>query len=221
MPSLNTILVVEDDPDLALELQLLLEDADFTSILVAHGHEALVRLNQGLPQAILLDLNLPRLSGIAVLEWVRQRSTISVLVISGSALDSAFTNAFALGADDFLRKPFSGQELLVRLRTRLGQSLLRSPRIQLGNRLIDWAGAEIFCGTQPIVLTALEFQLLSALYQHRDRVLSRAWLLENVWHHTHPNDDRVIDATVKRLRRKIGTDLIQTVRGLGFRLSFV
>ena len=156
----------------------------------------------------------------ALLEWVRRRSTIPVLVLSGSPLESAFTNAFALGADDFLRKPFSGQELLVRLRTRLRQNKQRSPRVQLGNLLIDWARAEIFRGTEQVVLTALEFQLLRALYQHRDQVLSRTWLLENVWHHTHLNDDRVIDATVKRLRRKVGANLIQTVRGLGFRLGF-
>ena len=157
---------------------------------------------------------------MALLEWVRRRSAIPVLVISASPLESAFTNAFVLGADDFLRKPFSGQELLVRLRARLGQHSQRSPRIQLGNLLIDWARAEIFRGTEQVVLTALEFQLLRALYIHREQVLTRSWLLENAWRHAHRNDDRVIDATVKRLRRKVGRNLIQTVRGLGFRLGF-
>ncbi len=211
---------MEDDPDLSGHLLYLLESGGFQAEAIPDGHEALVRMSNELPLALLLDLNLPRLGGMALLEWVRRRSTIPVLVLSGSPLESAFTNAFAQGADDFLRKPFSGQELLVRLRTRLRQNKQRSPRVQLGNLLIDWARAEIFRGTEQVVLTALEFQLLRALYQHRDQVLSRTWLLENVWHHTHLNDDRVIDATVKRLRRKVGANLIQTVRGLGFRLGF-
>ncbi|ODT73378.1 hypothetical protein ABS71_07360 [bacterium SCN 62-11] len=213
--------MVEDDPEFSCSLRELLENANYAVENVEDGHQALLRLGQGLPQAIILAWNLPRLGGTAVLEWTRRRSSIPVLVISGSPLESVFTNAFALGADDFLSKPFSGQELLVRLSVRLGQAQQRiPPRTQLGNLLVDWARAEVYRGSQPVLLTPLEFQLLQALYRHRDRVLTRPWLLENVWGHGEVGGDRLIDASVKRLRRKVGAHMIQTVRGLGFRLAF-
>ena len=215
------VLLVEDDPELAQSIRELLQDAGYGVEQVEDGHQALLRLATTLPQAIVLDWNLPRLGGTAVLEWTRRRSSIPVLVISGNSLESAFTNAFALGADDYLSKPFSGQELLVRLSVRLGQAQQRiQPRTQLGSLLVDWARAEVYRGSQPVLLTALEFQLLQALYRHRDQVLTRHWLLENVWGHGEAGGDRLIDASIKRLRRKIGAHMIETVRGLGFRLAF-
>lgn len=214
------ILVVEDDPQLSTSLRDLLLEVGYRVDQVGDGQEALLRLRLGLPDAVILNWNLPRLGGLAVLEWIRGRSPLPVLVISASPLESVFTNAFASGADDFLRKPFSGHELLVRLQVRLGQQRQRvEPRTQLGNLLVDWSRAEIYRGSQPVLLTALEFQLLQALYNHRNQVLSRAWLLEHVWGHTESGDDRLIDASVKRLRGKIGSQLIETVRGLGFRLG--
>ncbi|MBX3171226.1 MAG: response regulator transcription factor [Candidatus Eremiobacteraeota bacterium] len=214
------ILVVEDDAELSDLLVHLLEAGGFEATCVHDGHEALLRLNEEMPAAVILDLNLPRLSGMALLEWIRSRAAIPVLIMTGSPLESAFTNAFALGADDFLRKPFSGQELLVRLRARLGHPQPQSnPRTQLGNLLIDWARAEVFRGTEAILLTSREFQVLHALFQHSDRVLSRQWLLEHVWNYQDGVNERLVDATIKRLRAKIGPSLVETVRGQGFRLA--
>lgn len=211
-------MIVEDDQELCDLLAHLLEANGFEVECIGDGHDALVHLNREMPDAVLLDLNLPRLGGMALLEWIRRRSAIPVLILTGNALESAFSNAFAMGADDYLRKPFSSQELLVRLRARLGQS--RSyPRTQLGHLLIDWARAEVFRGSEQVLLTAREFQVLQALYEQRDRVLSRQWLLEHLWNYSNDVNERLVDATVKRLRRKVGSNLIETVRGVGFRLS--
>lgn len=216
------ILVVEDDPELGEHLLHLLWDSGYEASCIVDGHDALVDLKAAMPDAVILDLNLPRFGGMALLEWIRRRSQIPVLIITGMGLDSAFTNAFALGADDFLRKPFSGQELLVRLQVRLGQNQPRSqPRTQLGNLLVDWARAEVFRGTEPILLTTREFQLLRSLFEHRHQVLSRQWLLENIWNYSDSVNERLVDATIKRLRSKVGRSLVETVRGLGFRLGLV
>lgn len=214
------VLLVEDDPDLSDLLRVLLESGGYEVCCAADGQDALLRLKEELPAAVVLDLNVPRLGGMALLEWIRRRASIPVLVITGSPLESAFTNAFALGADDFLRKPFSGQELLVRLRARLGRPQPRShPRTQLGNLLVDWARAEVFRGSEQILLTTREFQVLQALFQHSHRVLTRAWLLEHVWKYSDGVNERLVDASIKRLRAKVGGSLVETVRGLGFRIG--
>lgn len=214
----GTILLAEDDPELRELLASRLEEEGFQVVSVSDGQEALRSLGAQLPSAVVLELMLPRLSGTAVLEWLRRISSIPAIMITGSLEDSHFTNAFALGADDFLRKPFSANELVVRLRARLQSSQRSSPRTQLGGLLIDWARAEVFRGAQSVSLTPREFELLRALYQHREQVLTRDWLLQHVWGHAHSEDDRLIDSTVKRLRHKIGPGIVETVRGLGFRL---
>ncbi|MFN8611273.1 MAG: response regulator transcription factor [Vulcanimicrobiota bacterium] len=216
------MLVVEDHPEFAGYLRDLLEDGGYRVMSADDGEKALDLLTSQAPQAVVLDLGLPRLGGAALLEKIRKITDIPVLVVTAASGNACFVEAFARGADDFLRKPFSPEELLVRLQARLrGRKRLVATSTQLGPLRVDWERAEVFRDGQQISLTAREFQLLRALYHHRNQVLTRSWLLEWVWEHKEVADDRLIDATVKRLRKKIGNDLVDTVRGVGFRLSSV
>ncbi len=169
---------------------------------------SLEELEQQFPQAAALVVELESsLSHLA--EW-RKQSQIPILCLARNPADSEVDEVFKLDGVDLLRKPFSLVELLARLRA----LLRRGRRLQ-----IDWGRAEITLDYRPISLTAREFQVLQALHKNCDRVLSRQWLLENVWGHTQVESDRLVDATIKRLRKKIGEGVVETVRGLGFRLG--
>ena len=108
---------------------------------------------------------------------------------------------------------------MARIRANLRRNLGKPGRIKLGELEIDWRRAEIFHGGLRIFLTVREFELLKALHDHRTQVLSREWLMVNVWGYPCDGDERIIDATIKRLRRKVGADVVETVRGLGYRLA--
>jgi len=214
------VLVVDGQAEFRELLQNQLIEGGYQVSLAANGEEAFNAFWVESPQAVLLDLGLPRLAGLNVLERIRRVSSLPVIVMTGEADDAGLAQAFALGANDLVRKSCSSVELLARLRARL-----REPRTPggaltcLGKLEIDWARAQVFQDGERVRLSAREFRLLSVLYQNRNQVLSRAWLLEHIWRNWDIDDDRLIDAAIKRLRSKVGRDLIETVRGVGFRLS--
>lgn len=215
-----TVLVVEEDLELSSLITAALREENFDVLTVHDGRQALGAFVKGAPNAVVMALEL---DGGALLKKIRQTSDLPIIVMTSCSLESSLCNAFALGASDFVRKPFALSELTTRLRTRLREAhysrTLRAQPTILGRLLVDWARAEIFQDGQQIFLTPREFKLLQALYHHQGQVLTRPWLLERVWGHHKSEDYRLIDAMVKRLRRKVGHNLVQTVRGLGFRLA--
>ncbi|MBT9584937.1 response regulator transcription factor [bacterium] len=213
----KTILIVEDDDSIAEFLRQTLEREGFTVLHAPDGREA-VRLFPG-ADAILLDQRLPRMSGLEVLREVRRTSQVPVLIVSVKGHESDKVAGLELGADDYITKPFSARELVARLRANLRKGEAAENRTRLGDVEIDWARADVFRSGMRIVLTSREFGLLQALHEARERVLAREWLLERIWGYDFEGDDRVVDTTIKRLRAKVGADLIETVRGLGYRLA--
>lgn len=213
----KTILIVEDDDSIAEFLRQALEREGFAVLHAPDGREA-VRLFPG-ADAILLDQRLPRMSGLEVLREVRKTSQVPVLIVSVKGHESDKVAGLELGADDYITKPFSVRELVARLRANLRKGEATESRTRLGDVEIDWARADVFRSGMRIVLTSREFGLLQALHEARERVLAREWLLERIWGYDFEGDDRVVDTTIKRLRAKVGADLIETVRGLGYRLA--
>lgn len=218
MPVLNeTVLIIEDDPSIAELLTVSLEQEGYRSMWASDGRLGLDMFLRERPAAVLLDLRLPRLSGLEVLREMRRISEIPVLIMSVKDQEADKVAGLELGADDYVTKPFSPRELMARLRRNLRKGKLT--QTQLGPLLVDWQRADVFREGTRLLLTAREFELLRVLYENRERILDRDALLEKVWGYDYDGDERVVDTTIKRLRRKVGQELIETVRGLGYRLS--
>ena len=217
----ETILVVEDESSIADFLTMSLSREGYRVLWARDGHEAVRTFQAEAPDAVLLDLFLPGLDGLEVLRRIRRLNSTPVLVVSVKDDEVDKVSALELGADDYITKPFSARELIARIRANLrkAQSPQLATRVHLGTLQIDWQRAEVHREGVRVFLTAREFEILGVLYQHRAQVLSREQLLERVWGHDFVGDDRVVDTSIKRLRKKIGSERIETLRGLGYRLS--
>ena len=219
------VLMVEDDPRVSGFVQRGLEPLGFQVEVAGDGVCGLERALRADPEVVILDLLLPRLDGNAVLSELRRRGqTVPVLVLS--ALDGVGDRVRALdgGADDFLVKPFSFDELVSRLR-----ALVRRPKslhasaTEVGDLCIDFVTRRVERAGRSLSLTAKEFALLAFLVRHRDAVVTRAMIAEHVWGQHFGSFSNVIDVYIRYLRAKVdGPDepkLIHTVRGVGYVLS--
>ena len=214
------ILLAEDDPDLSRQLKLALADADYAVDHAADGEEAAF-LGENEPyDAIVLDLGLPKIDGASVLEgWRRAKVATPVLILTARGAWSDKVAGFDAGADDYLTKPFHTEELLARLRALLRRSAGHAaPNLSCGALRLDPRAARASVGGEPVRLTSLEYRMLHYLIMHRERVISRTELVEHLYDQDFDRDSNTIEVFVGRLRKKIGPDRVETVRGLGYRL---
>ena len=214
------LLVVEDDKDLARQLRGALCDAGY-AVDVAHDGEEGHFLGDTEPyDAVLLDLGLPTLDGITILQrWRLGGRNMPVLILTARDRWSDKVSGIDAGADDYLAKPFHMEEMLARIRALLRRAAGHaSNEIQCGPLRLDIAAARVSLDGRAVSLTALEFRLLSYLMHHQDKVISRTELVEHLYEQDFDKDSNTIEVFIGRLRRKTRTDLIQTVRGLGYRL---
>jgi two-component system phosphate regulon response regulator PhoB len=226
------ILIVEDDPDLCDLLRYNFEGAGYQTSAVASGAAALRELETFIPDLILLDLVLDDVSGLEVCRRIRTNRRIRqpiMIVLTAKSDEIDRVVAFEVGADDYVVKPFSMRELLLRVRAHLrdkhageGTGTAEAPRsYEVGALKVDLERYRVSIGGKEIQLSALEMRLLAYLITARGAVCSRATLLRDVWHYKPGITTRTVDTHVKRLRDKLGQAgiLIQTVRGLGYRFD--
>jgi two-component system OmpR family response regulator len=214
------ILLVEDDPDLSRQLKAALSDAGYVVDHAADGEEAGFLGETEPYDAIVLDLGLPKVDGGAVLEaWRRAGVTAPVLILTARGAWSEKVAGFDAGADDYLTKPFHTEELLARLRALLRRSAGHAaPELQCGALRLDPRSAHASVAGEPVRLTSLEYRLLHYLMMHQGRVIGRLELVEHLYDQDFDRDSNTIEVFVGRLRKKIGSDRVETVRGLGYRL---
>ncbi|MEQ8435577.1 response regulator transcription factor [Maricaulaceae bacterium MS644] len=213
-------LIIEDDPDLNRQLADVLDHSGY-AVDTAHDGEDGCHLGETEPyDAIVLDLGLPKLDGVSVLErWRAKGITTPVIILTARDRWSEKVAGFDAGADDYLTKPFHPEELLARLRALTRRAAGHaSSTLESGKLSLDTRGARVFLGDQLIKLTSHEFRMLSYLMHHRDRVISRTELVEHIYDQDFDRDSNTIEVFVGRLRKKIGSERIETVRGLGYRL---
>ncbi len=213
------ILIAEDEPLIGSFLDKGLRAEGFTTTLVASG-EVAQRL--GLSDEfdlVLLDLGLPERDGFHVLQELRARgSRVPVLVLTGRR-DRDVVQVLEGGADDYMTKPFRFDELVARIRTRLRTAGTDQRHVlQAGNIRLDLTTRRVTLGEDQVVLTAREFALLETFARNADRVLSRQQLLSAVWGYSFDPTTNVVNVYVNTLRKKLGADVIETVRGVGYRL---
>ncbi len=224
---MTTVLLCDDERDLLSVLDFNLRAAGFETILATRGEEALLALKRRVPDLVLLDLMLPDLAGTEVCRRIKadprtRHVPVVMLTAKGEAVDRVV--GFELGADDYVTKPFSVRELVLRLKAVLrraggGRSVER-PRERVGPIRVDVEAHRAFVESGEMDLTPLEFRLLTTFMSRLGRVQSREQLLEDVWEMSPDVETRTVDTHVKRLREKLGAgrDLLETVRGIGYRM---
>ena len=227
VPSGERVLVVDDEPDIVALVAYHLAKAGYRVTTAASGTDALDSARRERPSLIVLDLMLPGMSGYEVLEQLRANDAtrdVAVLMLTARREESDRIRGLSLGADDYLTKPFSPQELVLRVGAilrRLGAGGATSgDRLHIGPLQIDLGAHQVTVDGTPVDLTPTEFKLLLTLAERRGRVQGRAHLLETVWEAAPDIQTRTVDMHVQRLRAKLGPagDMIETVRGFGYRL---
>ncbi len=212
------VLVVEDEIEIANDIIAGLEDAGFTTQLCNNGHDAWFLGSTEVYDAIVLDLGLPQLDGLSVLRRLRSEQVmVPVIILTARGSWAERVEGINTGADDYLPKPFQMAELVARLRGLLRRAHgVSSPQLSAGSLRLDTAQMEATVGGRPTHLTPLEFRLVSYLMHHKGRVVSREELKDHVYGQDDGRDDNAVEAMITRLRRKIGSDTIETRRGHGY-----
>jgi DNA-binding response OmpR family regulator len=220
------ILIVEDDPDIAQLVAHYLDKAGFTTDHVASGRDALQAIAARPPDLVVLDLMLPQVDGLEVCRSLRsdeKTRAIPIIMVTARAEESERIVGLELGADDYVAKPFSPNELVARVRALLRRTQ-RSPAptrtLMYGPIVVDTERHTVSSDGRDVTLTAKEFLLLEYLLQHRGRVLSRDVLLTDVWGYRYTGGTRTVDVHVRRLREKLPllADALVTVKQFGYKL---
>jgi len=221
----TVVFIVEDDTDILQLLEYNIQEAGFEVVTAMDGYAALQQVRKQVPHLIVLDLMIPGIDGFEVCRELKQRPEtrqipIIILTAKGEEIDRIV--GLELGADDYVVKPFSPRELILRIRA----VLRRSKPAPLAEKVwrkeglqVDFEAHRVFVDDREVLLTATEFRLLAELIHHPGKVQTRDQLLEKVWAYQYDGYARTVDTHVRRLRQKLGScsDWIETVRGVGYR----
>ena len=215
------LLVVEDDPDLNRQLKEALSEAGYVVDVALDGEEGHFLGDTEPYDAVVLDLGLPQMDGVTVLEnWRRDGHAMPVLILTARDRWSDKVAGFDAGADDYVAKPFHMEEILARIRALLRRAAGHaSPELDCGPLRVDTRAARVTVDGNLVKLTSLEYRLLAYLAHHKGRVVSRTELVEHLYDQDFDRDSNTVEVFVGRIRKKLGLGLITTVRGLGYCLS--
>jgi DNA-binding response OmpR family regulator len=219
----DRILIAEDEPRIAAFLEKGLRASGFTTAVAKDGHEASSMAQSGEFDLLILDIGLPGKDGWMVLEELRgQGEQLPIIILSARDEVSDKVAGLEGGADDYVTKPFRFEELLARVRARLRDNRLPKRQeemvLKAGNIVLDLLKRQIWVDDRPIKLSAREFTLVETFVRHPGQVMSREQLLSQVWGYDYDPGSNVVDVCVGYLRKKLGHDYIETVRGMGYRL---
>jgi DNA-binding response OmpR family regulator len=216
----GTILLVEDEEDIASLVRAYLENDGFRVIWAARGVDGVAALEQNEIRLAILDLQLPDADGLDLCRMIRQTSRLPIVIVTARDEEVDRITGLELGADDYVTKPFSPRELVARVRAvlRRAEPEELEGEMTIGDVVVQPAGRTVSVGGSPVDLTGMEFDLLAFLAAHPGIVMSRERLLERVWGLEFPGGTRTVDVHVAQLRKKLDRpDLIRTVRGSGYK----
>lgn len=219
------ILIVEDEPDVVDLIEINLKSFGYQISCVDNGADALLKVQNQRPDLIILDLMIPKVSGLEVCKILKKNidtATIPIIILTAKSEEVDRIVGLELGADDYVTKPFSPRELSLRVQSVLRrgtEKVTPNEKLQIGPISVDPARHEVLLQGKPLELTATEFNLLALLMQRRGRVQNRDRLLNDVWGYETAIDTRTVDTHVRRLRSKLGkyADYIETIRGVGYK----
>ena len=219
---MRKILIIEDEPDIQELLAAYLRDAGYEIVIAGDGVEALAQFQQGAFDMILLDLMLPKIDGFGVCELIRRESSVPILMLTALDGEQDQLRGFQMEIDDYVTKPFSMSILLQKIRAilrRTAGGMENNRCLHYRYLTLDLDGMEAVLAGRSLDLTTREFELLQALISSPGRVFTREVLLAKLWGYDFFGDERVVDSHIKNLRHKMGTDYIETVRGVGYRAA--
>jgi two-component system phosphate regulon response regulator PhoB len=223
----HKVFIVEDEPDLRDTLKYNLENEGFSVKAFSNGEDFLSSVDKNKPSLVILDLMLPGVSGLDVCRELRSNNNyhgIGIVMLTAKSEEIDRIVGFELGADDYVTKPFSVRELILRVKVILKKRTddgVNEQLLEFGPILMNLDAHEVSINEKVVNLTALEFKLLKHLLKRKGRVQTRDQLLGDVWGYSSEVTTRTVDTHIKRLREKLGKpgDLIQTIRGVGYRFN--
>jgi two-component system KDP operon response regulator KdpE len=221
---MGNILIVEDDPNVRKLVRVNLAKRGY-SVSEAENSQQALALFQSVPvDLVLLDLVLPGLSGVDICAWMRARSEVPIIILSARLEEDLKVAALDAGADDYVTKPFSSEELLARVRAFLRRSYVSAKnddnKIQIGDLKIDLEARRVFINENDLHLTKTEYAIMAVLAQHLDAIVTHNELLTQVWGAEYRGSNHYLHTYLGRLRKKLGEfgDLLETVPGMGYNL---
>src|SRR6266487_1975242 len=228
----TTIVAADDDPQLLRLVTRNLEFEGYEVLPASNGQQALEQIEAHGPDLVLLDVMMPRMDGFTVCQRVREFSAVPIIIVTARGQDQDKVRGLDLGADDYLTKPFSVDELLARVRSVLRRAQFassdhvhaRGTTTTIGELTIDFGQHQVFMAGRGIVLTPIEYRILAYLAQNAGRVITQDLLLEHVWGEEYVGESHMLQVNVNRLRRKIEPDsthplYILTKVGIGYFLA--
>ena len=215
------ILVIEDEASIQNILRIFLEDAGYQVTLADDGMDGIAAFHKDSFDLVLLDIMMPRLDGYSVCEMIRNESSTPVILLTALDDEDNQMKGFNLLADDYITKPFSMPLVLKRIeavlrRTRSGE---KSSVLVYQNVQLDTENYKVFVEGKEVTLTAREFDILRLLMENQGRVFTREQLLDIIWNYDYLGDDKIINTHIKNIRKKLGVDCIETIRGVGYRID--
>ncbi|BAU14601.1 two-component response regulator [Leptolyngbya sp. NIES-3755] len=221
---MNRLLIAEDEARIAAFLEKGFRANGFVTTVARNGNDAIALAHSDQFDLLILDLGLPGKDGWQVLEEVRGRGErIRIIILTAQDEVEDTVTALENGANDYVTKPFEFSELLARVKVQLRDSVIpktksgKETTIQAGEIVLDLLTRQVWVGAQLIEMSVKEFALIEIFLRHPMQVMSREQLLDRVWGYDYDPGSNVVDAYVKLLRKKLGSDLIETVRGVGYR----
>lgn len=222
---MNKILIVEDDADIAKNLELLLAENDYETAVATGQKAALEKLKEEVPDLVLLDISLPDGNGYSLCTLIKQQGDIPVIFLTASSDEASTVTGLELGADDYISKPFRSLELISRIKAALRKSSKGQRAFCVGDLKVDTVRGTVMKGGEEVILSALEYRLLLVFINNKGAILTRDRLMNEIWDIAGEYiTDNTLTVYIKRLRSKIESDpqnpaIIQTIRGLGYRLD--
>lgn len=215
------ILVIEDEVSIQNILRIFLEDAGYQVTLADDGMDGIAAFHKDSFDLVLLDIMMPRLDGYSVCEMIRNESSTPVILLTALDDEDNQMKGFNLLADDYITKPFSMPLVLKRMEAvlRRARSGEKSSVLVYQNVQLDTENYKVFVEGKEITLTAREFDILRLLMENQGRVFTREQLLDIIWNYDYLGDDKIINTHIKNIRKKLGVDCIETIRGVGYRID--
>ena len=219
----KTILIIEDEKAIQNIIKAFLEDAGYTTVLADDGLEGIEQFHKCSPDLVLLDLMLPKIDGFAVCELIRKESSIPVIMLTARDDDDSQIKGFDALADDYITKPFTMPLVMRRIeavlrRTEQGNQT-ENTIIHYKNISLNIDSFTVLVNGENISLTTREFEILKLLLENQGRVFTRDNLLNTIWGYDYFGDAKIVNTHIKNIRRKLGVDYIDTIRGVGYKIE--
>ena len=217
------ILIIEDEESIQNIIKAFLEDAGYTVVLAADGLEGIEQFRENKPDLVLLDLMLPKIDGFAVCEILRKESHVPIIMLTALDDDDSQMKGFDALADDYITKPFSMPIVLKHIEAVLRRAEqgagVETNILRYKDLTLDTDSFTVLVKDESVSLTIREFEILKLLVENQGRVFTRESLLDSIWGYDYFGDEKIVNTHIKNIRKKLGVDYIETIRGAGYKIE--